>query len=39
MRILFLGDIVGNPGRRAVKLFLPELCEELRPDFVIGNAE
>jgi len=39
MRILFLGDIVGNPGRRAVKLFLPELKKEFLPDFVIGNAE
>jgi len=39
MRILFLGDIVGNPGRRALKTFLPELLEAFKPDFVIGNAE
>ncbi|RUM89684.1 MAG: TIGR00282 family metallophosphoesterase [Thermodesulfatator sp.] len=39
MRVLFLGDIVGRPGRRALRLFLPELLEKFDPHFVIGNAE
>ncbi|BAU23843.1 metallophosphoesterase [Caldimicrobium thiodismutans] len=39
MKILFLGDIVGSPGRRAVKDFLPELIKKYRPHFVIANGE
>jgi metallophosphoesterase (TIGR00282 family) len=37
--ILFLGDIVGKPGRRAVAQALPSLVEEHRPLFVIVNGE
>lgn len=39
LRILFLGDIVGEPGRRAVIDQLPELRKELRLDFTIVNGE
>lgn len=39
MRILFIGDIVGKPGRRAVELLLPKLVKEQRIDFVIANGE
>jgi len=39
MRILVLGDVVGEPGRRLVEAFLPELRRELRVDFVIVNGE
>lgn len=39
MRILVLGDVVGEPGRRLVETFLPELRRELRVDFVIVNGE
>lgn len=39
MRILFLGDIVGRPGRSAVAACLPSLLETYSPDFVIANAE
>lgn len=39
MRILFIGDIVGSPGREAIKKLLPELKKEHRLDFVIANAE
>jgi metallophosphoesterase (TIGR00282 family) len=39
MKILFIGDIVGKPGRRAVKELLPGIVEENRIDFVIGNCE
>lgn len=39
MNILFIGDIVGRPGRDAVKTLLPRLKKELGLDFVIANAE
>jgi metallophosphoesterase (TIGR00282 family) len=39
MRILFIGDIFGNPGRRMVKEALPVLRNELQPDLVLANAE
>lgn len=38
-RILFLGDIVGEPGRKAVITLLPLLREELKVDFAIVNGE
>lgn len=39
MRILFLGDIVGKPGRRAVRDLLPKLIDREQLDFVIANCE
>ena len=39
MKILFIGDIVGSPGREAVKTLLPGLKREYGLDFVIANAE
>jgi len=39
MKILFIGDIVGSPGRRAINKLLPGLKEEYALDFVIANAE
>ncbi len=39
MRILAIGDIVGRPGRRAVREFLPGLRKEYGLDMVIANAE
>lgn len=39
MKILFIGDIVGNPGREAVNKLLPSLKKEHNLDFVIANAE
>ncbi|MBI5467371.1 MAG: YmdB family metallophosphoesterase [Candidatus Kerfeldbacteria bacterium] len=39
MHILFLGDIVGKPGRRAVAALLPNLRQELAVDLVIANTE
>lgn len=38
-RIIFLGDIVGRPGREAVLNALPTLKNELRPTFIIVNGE
>lgn len=39
LRVLFIGDIVGKPGRTIVKSLLPGLIEKLRIDFVIANGE
>lgn len=39
MNILFIGDIVGSPGREATKILLPELKKEYNLHFVIANAE
>ncbi len=39
MKILFVGDIVGSPGRDAVRALLPGLVQELGLDFTIANAE
>ena len=39
LKILFFGDIVGKPGRNAVKFYLENLPEEEKPDFVIANVE
>ncbi|GAF26829.1 uncharacterized protein conserved in bacteria [Moorella thermoacetica Y72] len=39
MRILMIGDVVGRPGRKAVREVLPALLQEHRPDLVIANGE
>jgi metallophosphoesterase (TIGR00282 family) len=39
MRILFVADVFGAPGRRAVEARLPALREELAADFCIVNGE
>lgn len=39
MRILFVGDVHGKPGRRAVARRVPALRRELGVDFVVANAE
>lgn len=39
IKILFIGDIVGSPGRAAIKALLPELKREESIDMVIANAE
>ena len=40
MKILFIGDIMGSPGRRAVAELLPGLAErEGGFDFVVANCE
>ena len=37
--ILFLGDVVGHPGRRALQRFLPGLVRKYAPTVVIANGE
>ncbi len=39
MNILFIGDIYGTPGRKAVKECVPQLRRELQIDFCIANGE
>lgn len=39
MKILFIGDIIGKPGRRALKALLPNLLRDEKVDFVIANGE
>ncbi len=39
MRLLFLGDIVGSCGRKAVTGLVPELRRELDLDYVVVNGE
>ncbi|MCG3150552.1 MAG: 2',3'-cyclic-nucleotide 2'-phosphodiesterase [Verrucomicrobiae bacterium] len=39
MKILFIGDVVGKPGRQAVTGLLPKLKREHQLDFVIANGE
>ncbi len=39
MNILFIGDVVGRPGRLAVRTLLPALVARYSIDFTIANAE
>lgn len=39
MNIIMIGDIVGRPGRRAVKELLPSLLREYQIDLVLANGE
>ncbi|OEF98679.1 TIGR00282 family metallophosphoesterase [Desulfuribacillus alkaliarsenatis] len=39
MKILFIGDIVGNLGLKAVSEYLPYLKDKNQFDFIIANAE
>jgi 2',3'-cyclic-nucleotide 2'-phosphodiesterase len=39
VNVLFIGDIVGEPGRRAVKELVPKLRREHQIDIVIANGE
>ena len=38
-RILFLGDVVGKPGRTAIKEGLPSLLDTYQPLFTVINGE
>jgi 2',3'-cyclic-nucleotide 2'-phosphodiesterase len=39
LRLLFLGDIIGEPGRSAVIAMVPKLKAEWEIDFVVANGE
>ena len=39
VKIIFIGDLIGRPGREAFREVLPELSERYSPDVVIVNGE
>jgi 2',3'-cyclic-nucleotide 2'-phosphodiesterase len=39
MRVLFIGDVVGGPGRQGLRETMPQLRERYVPDLVIVNGE
>jgi hypothetical protein len=39
MKIFFIGDIIGSPGRMAIRELLPALISKKKIDFVIANCE
>ena len=39
MKVLIVGDVVGNPGRKAVKKFIPEIKKTSGFDFCVANGE
>jgi 2',3'-cyclic-nucleotide 2'-phosphodiesterase len=39
VRILFVGDVVGKPGRQAVAALVPAIAREQRIDLVVLNGE
>lgn len=39
MKILFIGDVVGSPGRDMVQNYLPKLKDKYRPNLTIINGE
>jgi metallophosphoesterase (TIGR00282 family) len=39
VRVLFIGDIVGRPGRAGLAAAMPALRERYSPDLVIANGE
>jgi metallophosphoesterase (TIGR00282 family) len=39
VKVLFIGDVVGGPGRRGLRDAMPELRERYSPDLVVVNGE
>ncbi len=39
VKIIFISDIIGKPGRLALRGLLPDLVYEYGPDLVVANAE
>ena len=39
IRVLFLGDIIGRPGRKALEKHLPSLMDKHAPSLIVANAE
>ncbi len=38
-KILFIGDIIGRPGRETMRYILPKIRQEFAPDVIIANGE
>jgi len=39
VKVLFIGDVIGNPGRKAIKSLLKDFVQENSVDLVIANGE
>jgi len=39
LKLLFVGDVIGKPGRRALQSLLPRLVDHHRADYVVVNVE
>lgn len=39
INILFIGDIIGNPGMDIIQMYLPSLQKKYRSDIIIANGE
>ena len=39
MKLLFIGDVVGSPGRRGLASVMPRLREAHQPDLIVVNGE
>jgi metallophosphoesterase (TIGR00282 family) len=39
MKVLYIGDIMGEPGRRAVARVIPRVVSQRKIDLVVGNGE
>jgi len=39
MKLLFVGDVIGKPGRRALQNLLPRIVDEHRVDYAVVNME
>ncbi|MFI5026130.1 MAG: TIGR00282 family metallophosphoesterase [Solirubrobacterales bacterium] len=39
MKVLFIGDVVGGPGRRGLAATMPELRDRFAPDLTVVNGE
>jgi len=39
MKVLFIGDVVGGPGRRGLAATMPQLRERFAPDLTVVNGE
>jgi len=39
MKLLFVGDVIGKPGRRALQHLLPRIVDQHRIDYAVVNVE
>ena len=39
MKVLFIGDIVGNPGRKAAREMISKIRREMPFDYCVANGE
>jgi 2',3'-cyclic-nucleotide 2'-phosphodiesterase len=39
LKLLFVGDVIGKPGRRALQALLPRLVDRTQADYVVVNVE